>query len=559
MSWINTEILSSVQISNLSEEITDIGEYVGYYYNLVPVNGITISGTQDSGYNVSAPNGNNTMYAYSNIQKNDNWKISFTIGNPCLMYVGISTDVNQSFPNPSSPSMSMCDFGVFLEWTPGNAMYLINNGVQGQQIGAIEEGAIIDIEYNGITVNISVSGASKYNSNITFGPVNLVCGSWYGGAINGISFTGSGGSGGSQTLAETLTFGNIAETFIDMSNNDINNVGNLTVNKYLNISNNVGVGGLAQLHFYYNGSSSENNYQIVANGSDDSLEFQYYPSSGTYSKPLEIRTDIIAINKPLSVSDSIYSITGNITANQSLQCITADDNTFNITGDKTNPLLNIDFGNGQSVLPLIQIDPVANKYTFGNQVGQTSLPNLMITGNLNTVPFESYVLDSRINTPQIYFINTVQNQTTKIMDTGSSTSIMLIDLSEKGYDKLYQNINTYISSLTFNSVILDPNGFSVIATFFLSDTKDANYNNATPLATSLTVALGGNGSSFPVSKSGVILSNVFSGNVSQLYLNVNLTTIGNPTQVQFEDFNFTGYTNCSIMPYIGLFPTTMII
>ena len=215
-----------IQINRLVQEITDIGEYVGYFWNLIPSDsGIVISGSSPS-FSVVSPNANNTSYAYSNLKRNEPWALSCIVGENTFFVLGISTDLTANFPNPSAPSMKMINYGLAFDTQNGNGIYQVVDGVWSGTPENCDIGSKVSITYDGTTLKYFVNDVQIFSSiTATIDPVNLVVSSYYGGSVSDISFTGSGGSsGGSQNLQETLQNGNNA------GNLNISNVNLLTVN-----------------------------------------------------------------------------------------------------------------------------------------------------------------------------------------------------------------------------------------------------------------------------------------------------------------------------------------
>ena len=84
MSWINPDI----ELQNLINQIKAIGNYVGYFYSLIPVNGATVSNN-----NTKVITTSNNQYAYSSNNYLTTWTAQ---ANPSLnsnMFIGISTDI----------------------------------------------------------------------------------------------------------------------------------------------------------------------------------------------------------------------------------------------------------------------------------------------------------------------------------------------------------------------------------------------------------------------------------------------------------------------------------
>jgi len=215
----------SLQLNKLINQINAIGEYVGYLWNFIPVNGITITNNNTT---VTSPNGNNTQYCYSSNSYLSSWNAQATVGNSNTnMFIGITTDVNKSYDSPSSPSMKMIDYGILINNQGENPAlaYLINQGSLNQTQVATLDLATIKMSYSSGVLNMFVDNVLFFNTTETFENVYLVVGSFYGGVLNNISWSGSGSSGNAQTLADTLAYGD------DANNLNITNVNNLNVNQ----------------------------------------------------------------------------------------------------------------------------------------------------------------------------------------------------------------------------------------------------------------------------------------------------------------------------------------
>jgi hypothetical protein len=466
---------TGLYLNELQNEITDIGEYVGYYWSLTPNDSnITITGSSNN-FNVSSPNGNNTSYAYSNLTRNNNWTITCVCQANSNMFIGIAENLSETFPGSSSPSMQMINYGVLMDTINGvNDLFPIINGVIGVA-GDISTGQTLKITYDGITLKFFVDNVevSAFEKTVSLSPIYLVVGSFFGGSIKNITFTGSGsGGGGTQNLEEVLTNGN------DGGNLNITNVNNVSLNGDLSIL--------------------ENKNLLI--GTNTNQEFKIYGSS---SSPQ-----------------------------------------FNLIHNDTNTLITTD---------ILQIDQSTMTYTFGNQeLANASIPTLKVQGVANDTTFEGVILDNVINPPALYINSNLVNATTKIISTGQATSILEINLDEYN---LYNNFSTLLKSLSFTNTILQPNGFSVVAQFFISDTLNGTFDNSEPLNISWTVAMGTPTAN--ITQSNTYISGIFQNAVDKLYLNVLLTTSGTATTCQMTNFNLTAFTTAEISSIQTITPTML--
>jgi hypothetical protein len=232
---MSSSYLLNLKINQLQQEIQGIGEAVGYFWNMISTNGLTIDGG-DTACNISAPAQNDTMWGHSDVLRNGTFQISGTSGATDYstnMFFGISKDLSQNFPGASSPSMSMVNYGLIIDnqTQPGTypiSIGLILNGFISDLTTIGEIGSRYDrqfsMTYDGV--------ALKFFQYINGMPVEipaltqtvsltddyyLVAGSFFGGVLNKITWTGTVGGGpppppppATPTLQQVLTAGNNA-------------------------------------------------------------------------------------------------------------------------------------------------------------------------------------------------------------------------------------------------------------------------------------------------------------------------------------------------------------
>lgn len=491
---------TGLYLNELQQEINAIGEYVGYYWSLIPNdNNITVSGS-DNNYAVSVPNTNNSSYAYSNLTRNDNWTITCVCQANSNMFIGVAENLSADFPGAFSPSMKMVNYGVLMD-TQGavNDLYPIVNGVLGIAY-SIAPNQTLKITYDGITLKFFVDNVEEttFQQTVSIDPIYLVVGSAYGGSVKNITFTGSGsGGGGTQNLQEVLINGNNA------NNLDITNLNNLYVS------------------------------QIHKN-----------PSNA-----------VITINDNVS-AQNIYATQGlGLPANTNLSFDTLTDNSINMFSSAVNNELNITHTDASNIeTQLITVDKDTMTFTFGNQdIDDPSIPTLKVQGVANDVPFEGLVLDTVINPPNSYIYSSISNQTTKNISSGTPTSILKINTGVYNY---YNSFNSYLKTLSFQNNLISSNpNVPITALFYLSDTQDADFDNSTPLYVGYTTSninvIGGNPN---VSVSKILLSNIFNSSLTDLYLNVKITS-SNPCVCEFTNFNIEAYTQGEINYRLTINPT----
>lgn len=482
---------SSLQINKLVEEINDIGEYVGYYWSLIPNdNNITISGSNND-YSVSVPNTNNTSYAYSNLTRNDNWTITCVAQANSNMFIGVAESLSADFPGAFSPSMKMVNYGVLMD-TQGavNDLYPIVNGVLGIAYN-ITAGQTLKMTYDGITLKFFVDNVEEttFQQTVSIDPIHLVVGSAYGGSIKNITFTGSGsGSGGTLNLEEVLQNGNNA------NNLDITNLNNLYV---------------SQIHKNPSGA-------------------------------------VITINDNVS-AQNIYATQGlDLAENQAVKFNLSGGDTMNIYADTTNPELQFEYEDENNITTqLLNINKSNMTFTFGEQdIDDPTIPTLKVQGVANNIPFEGLVLDTVINPPNIYINSVINNQTTKNIISGTPTSILKIDTGVYNY---YNCFNSLLKTLSFQNNILSANpNNEITALFYLSDTLNEDVDETSPLYAGYTTTninvIGGNPN---VNLNNIILSNIFGSGLTDLYLNVKISSIVS-CECQFTDFNINMFSQGEI-------------
>lgn len=272
---------SSAQVSRLANQITQIGEFVGYYYTLTLVG----DGQLYNNNAVSFPHANNSSYCYTSTTKETTFQGSADFGTGLNCFIGISKNLSENYPGSSSPSMKMIDYGLLVnnQGEDPAVLYLIINGVIGSTATSSFTTPVITIEYNSddgklyfYDGNNELTGFTK-TLGTTIDPYHLVLGSYYGGLVERIIWSGGNNSSLApiqQNLEQVLAVGN------NGGGQSIENVSILanTVysSGYLEIGN--AVSDSSQLHLFYgNGKETGNNFQLAA--SAGGLQIQYYETS----------------------------------------------------------------------------------------------------------------------------------------------------------------------------------------------------------------------------------------------------------------------------------------
>jgi hypothetical protein len=144
------------------------------------------------------------------------------------MVMGISKDLSKVYPNASSPSMQMCDFGVMCDnqsQSTNSTIYLVING-QYNSDSAFTSSLLptIKMVYDGTKIyfyqnNIEII---SYRQTVTFSDkIYATVNSFYGGSLTNIIWSGTGGDGPGPdiSLSEVLTNGNDAtnQSIINLS------------------------------------------------------------------------------------------------------------------------------------------------------------------------------------------------------------------------------------------------------------------------------------------------------------------------------------------------------
>jgi hypothetical protein len=319
---MSSSYLLNLKINQLQQEVQGIGESIGYFFNVSSSNGLTVTGNETA-FNISAPSGNDGMWGSSDVARGAPWVTTASVQANSVMWYGVSTDITQSFPTPSVPSMSMCNYGLLPDTNPGpiGNVYSITDGqISPSPISTVTAGDVLSISYDGTTVTYK-----KNNINIgtvsvpTLTPVSLVCGSYEGGQLNSITWSGTGSSGGggsSSDLQDVLAVGNNA------GNQDILNARNIFLNDYLNIGN--AVSNTSQIHMCWDtGVTSGGNIQLIAenDGADNSKLFvQEYKSNAL-------------VGNLLTLTNSVAEFSGEVNASS----YTIGSSSANVLDTVTNP------------------------------------------------------------------------------------------------------------------------------------------------------------------------------------------------------------------------------
>ena len=608
---MSSSYLLNLKINALQEEINGIGNAVGYFFNVTSPNGLTIDGG-DTAVSIAAPSENNTMYCYSNVARSGAFQASAESGKTyasTVMFYGISKDVSQVFPNASSPSMAMCDWGILVDnqvstTEPATVTFLIQNGVRTEQTEFDGSNfSQTQFTYDGTTLKFFIDGTEipTYRQTVELaGGYFLVAGSFYGGELNKITWTGvggtSGGGGSNDNLQMILANGNdagnqdilgvdsltcktlnyttlnppitesqnlnsVLQAGNDAGNQDMVNIRNLNLNSYLQIGN--AVDNTSQIHLAYDSGNTTTgrNWQIVASTpSDPTIDFQSYLNNALVKTPFTINeSQIIARNEFLTTSSNDINSGRDVLAFRSLSCAADAQSAsyYQIVADKTNNLLNIQLEPSQgSPVIMLSMNPVTASFEIGGGTAdQTNIPNVSLVGKINNSPFKSRVLDSFVITPSTYLTSNTTNGSFSFSGGTSVTkTLYTFDLKGLGYDAIYNNFTMYISSVSFDSQIVNYAGFNDNIQFFLSNTLNAPFSTEYPLNVSKTIPLPGGTGTNPISQAGWILSGIFDASLDQLYLNA---TVGlNSTEtVNITSLNIQAYTEASIMPVLSIEPT----
>lgn len=214
---MSSSYLLNLKINQLQQEIQGIGNAVGYFWNGTSPNGLVIDGGE-SACSIAAPIGNKTMYGYSDVKRGAPWITTAVVQPNSNMWFGISTDVTQTFPGASVPSVAMCNYGVVIDtFGSSTQMFSLVNGVLNTSISfGVTIGMTITMQYDGtnITFDAGNTPLPGFTQNVpVLVPVNLAFGSFDGGQLNTITWSGtgsSGGGGGTANLEDVLTNGNNA-------------------------------------------------------------------------------------------------------------------------------------------------------------------------------------------------------------------------------------------------------------------------------------------------------------------------------------------------------------
>jgi hypothetical protein len=563
---MSSSYLLNLKINQLQQEINGIGNAVGYFFNVTSPNGLTIDGS-DTAVNIAAPSGNNTQYCFSNIQRSGSFQTSSISGtnvNSTNMYYGISKDVNQVFPNASSPSMAMCDWGFLIDnqtTSLQSSVFLIENGVYKNELSNVAKSFRTEtqITYDGTTLRFFVDGVEipAYRQTIELaGGYYLVAGSFSGGELNKITWTGtggtSGGGGSNDNLQMILANGN------DAGNQDIVNVKNLLLNGYLQVGDSAGES--SQLNLAFDNKRWKLIGTSINNPSQGELAFQFFNNNALVSTPFTItESQIIAKNEFLTTSSNDINSGRDVLAFGSLSCAADAQSTsyYQVVADKTNNLLNIQLEPPEgSPIIMLSMNPLTASFEIGGGTAdQTIIPNVSLVGKINNSPFRSRVLDSFAITPSTYLTSNTTNGSFSFSGGTSVTkTLYTFDLKGLGYDAIYNNFTMYISSISFNTLIVDYAGFNDNIQFFLSNTLNSPFSTEYPLNVSKTIPLPSGSGTNPISQAGWILSGIFDASLDQLYLNA---TVGlKPAEtVNITSLNIQAYTEASIMPVVSIEPT----
>jgi hypothetical protein len=287
---MSSSYLLNLKINSLQSQLDALSVYTGYTYELISTGGGTVDGNS-----FFAPQGNNTAYAYSSVQRDEPWTITFSVpnvpGND--MFVGITQDITQTFSNPSSPSMAAVEYGLLIDTNNNQGLLKV---IDGQfSITGYDIGTYYKMVYNGSVISVSVDNVQLYTYPVTLQGVNIVVGSFAGGQINNIVFDGvstGGGSGSNQNLQQVLAIGNNA------GNEDILNVKDIFVNNYVNIGN--AVSNTSQLHLCFDSGNTTTgyNWQMVASDTvTPQIDYQLYNNNALVGSAMTVRQGFTTFNQ----------------------------------------------------------------------------------------------------------------------------------------------------------------------------------------------------------------------------------------------------------------------
>lgn len=521
---MSSSYLLNLKINQLQQEVQGIGESIGYFFDVTSSNGLTIDGS-GTAVNISAPNNNNTMNGASNVTRGAPWKATATVQANSNMWFGVSTDITQSFPNPSVPSMSMCNNG-FLCDTENSVTngYIITNGII-SGTDDVKPGDIVSITYDGTTLIYKVNNTIATTVSVpTLPGVRLVCGSFSGGRLNNITWsgTGSSGGGGGGNLEDVLATGNNGGG-IGMTNvGNINTSGNIIAeniksNAYLEIGN--AAGGTSQLHFLYgNGTTSGNNYQIIGDNGNDSLAIQLYENNILKEEPFKITPDQVIVNQELYTVNGIQSDADVLLVSPSKLTVETNvdgNDTFSLEGSTTSPEVSITYYDSSNTpTNLINMSNILNNnsdrtitYTFGDDFSPYSIPIIQIKGSEESIKQTGVVLDSVWNPPTLFLNTSLQSTTSKVIPYNQTVSILSFNLNgfNTSNNNIYNLATMLISTLNVANfqVKTGTNTSPLFLQLWVSDVKDDNFIAGNPMIMSYTspnLGFGGSPSGFKATK-----------------------------------------------------------
>lgn len=390
---MSSSYLLNLKINQLQQEIQGIGQSIGYFFNVTSTTGLTIDGSETA-VNISAPRTNNTMWGASDISRSGSFSTSATTGNgyaSTVMYFGISKDITQVFPGASTPSMAMCDWGLVVtnqvsEITPATMVNLIQNGVRNPTnygISTNDRPTEASIVYDGTTLKFYGGGTEIVALRQTVelaGGYRLVCGSFYGGVLNSITWSGAGGSsggGGNENLQMVLANGN------DAGLQDILNVKDLQINGLTNILGGAIVQGAEKAVEF----ASATNLQFATNNGITILSAPNFPSNG------------LRIYEDDRLGNTIEMLN-----------MSTDDYTFS-------------FGNQQTADP--------------------SIPQLLLKGATSSELLNGCVIDTLSNPSVLVSAGTITGFQSKLCPFGQSISILQLDLGKENYGLFTMNVSQF--------------------------------------------------------------------------------------------------------------------
>jgi hypothetical protein len=512
MSW-NT----SLTLNNLSNEITEIQQYLGLIINLIPQNGAQVTNSSQTfiAYNSS-------QYAYSNISHSGGFTLICTPLKGSNLTFGVSKDVSQVYPNSSVPSVQMIDYGLVIDFqnlsvpnTP--SIFPLVNGVWNTSIDYIRENTNPQPECkivyaNGLLQfyvnNVLISALTQtvtldasfcvFSCNDTYASANGIS---YVGTING----GGGGGGGSQNLTQVLATGesaggynitdlntltvNSTETTSLTVNNTSTFNGDITVNDNLTLTSGI----LTTQDVVYQGATHTSYYVDINQNSQGSAQLHFFDDVAVNPEGEKGNSHQIFMGYQNGILTQQYYDT-------SLNPSSYDELIF----DGKNQAISL--GCSTSSTPTVQVMGLVNGNVTYSKVFDgvfnpvSSANNLSVTGDVTLVQNATYPDPNvtcnilTLNTAQ--YNNTMYNGHVQFNNTLSNNNWVIKNIgADVGYFKEDDLVFTYTS------------GSNVVRSFNLSADGSVQLGNLSSLDPP------------KVYVSGLVGSTVVNGNVYDSYFN----------------------------------------